>query len=158
MIRTALYYPYNYISRPLLCTALLLWDRLEFIAPRENLSPETADPLVKEAFEIIAASHLPNEYEKQAVHKQIQDFLAEPSLPKSFFFDRNLARSEYGLYPETLLPDTWRLLRERDLVQLFRLSGSHGTFEALRANAPEIQQEICHLGGSGGGGLRSIPQ
>jgi|SRR5215813_1083156 len=96
MIRTALYYPYNYISRPLLCTALLLWDRLEFIAPRENLSPETADPLVKEAFEIIAASHLPNEYEKQAVHKQIQDFLAEPSLPKSFFFDRNLARSEYG--------------------------------------------------------------
>jgi hypothetical protein len=114
-MRSALYYPHTTIQNErILKRALLLWDSVEFIVPWEGFRPHYGRKQLAEAAEIVAKPHVPSTDEKKQAHEQIQG-LVGGTLPAPFYF-RSREQAEYEIYPQKLLPDTWRLLREKHLA------------------------------------------
>src|SRR5437870_2825322 len=61
-METALYFPFSTIEDPfLLKSALLLWDQLEYISPGDWLQPQTRDPDLLEAIDIVGKPIYPTE-------------------------------------------------------------------------------------------------
>jgi hypothetical protein len=115
-MRSALYYPHSSIkSERILKRALLLWDSIEFIAPWEGYQPEYGTKRMAEAAEIVARPHVPSLEEMTRAHEQIEEF-ATRSLPSPFYLGSG-DRDDYEIYPEKLLPDTWKVLRQARLAE-----------------------------------------
>jgi hypothetical protein len=116
-MRSALYYPHTTVeSEDLLKIALLLWDRLEYIVPWPNFDVRYASPPAARAMELIGTEHLPGEDEKRAAHSRLQE-LVSGKLPPQFYFKkkRNQPHEPYEMYPQKLLPDSWKLLQNAEL-------------------------------------------
>lgn len=116
-MRSALYYPHTEIkSENLLKTALLLWDRLEFIVPWHNYKPTYADAKFSEAIELIGSNRYPSDSEKRQAHEIIEDF-ATRKLPEPFYY-RTTSRSheDYEVYPQKLAYETWQMLEQLQLA------------------------------------------
>jgi hypothetical protein len=130
-LRTALYYPHTALhelgdphgspgsAEHMVKSALLLWDRLEFIVPYKGYRANYRHRGVAEAMELIGASRVPHLEEKQQAHRRIENFVSKP-LPQTFYFlekhQRSLLREQYEIWPEKFLDKTWQLLRERHLA------------------------------------------
>jgi hypothetical protein len=115
-MRSALYYPHTTIENEgLVKTALLLWDRLEFIVPWENFRPHHADRQMARALELIGVPRCPDDNEKKEAHTRIKE-LIDGRLPPQFFLDHRRRSDEpYEVYPQKLLPKTWSLLQKASL-------------------------------------------
>lgn len=117
-MRSALYYPHTSIrNEGLVKTALLLWDRLEFIVPWDHFHAHHGHRDIDRAMELIGRPRRPNDEEKAETHKQIKALLAR-RLPPSFYFPRHNHdrwQDSYEVYPQKLLPETWRLLHKAEL-------------------------------------------
>lgn len=128
---SALYYPHTEISnKNLIKNSLLLWDQVEYITPIKGWTHRTLSSKVfDEAIEIIARPLHPTADQKQKVHQRVSALLKK-GLPSWFFLDlenkvKNLQK--YHIYPEKLLHETWRLLRNANLARLNSDSDFHVT-------------------------------
>jgi hypothetical protein len=116
-MRSALYYPHTTVENEhLIKTALLLWDRLEYIVPWPDFRPDYGDGDIARAMELIGAPHHPDEDEKRETHTRLKE-LVNRKLPPQFYFTPNRYAFEepYEVYPQKLLPDSWKLLRKAKL-------------------------------------------
>lgn len=117
---SALYYPNIQIEgHDLLKTALLLWDRLEFITPFPDWSQHAEDGSTQEALELIARPHVPNQEEQRLAHQGILE-LATSQLPKDFLLEQSDPNTRYRIYPQKFLPESWDALRETKLAEPYR--------------------------------------
>jgi hypothetical protein len=117
-MRSALYYPHTELdSTELLKTGLLLWDQIRFIVPYPDYRPKYKTKLIAEAMDIIGDPHCPTDDEKKEAHEQIESFLANP-LPQPFYYTNSKRKgfTDYEVYPQKLLNQTWELLREKELA------------------------------------------
>jgi hypothetical protein len=115
---TALYYPHTTLRDPcLLKTALLLWDRLEFITPRPDYRLESYDGNkdVDEALEIVGAPLFPSWEQQQQAHAAIEDLATSP-LSKEFLWEEADPTSQFLVYPQKFLPETWDVLKRTGLA------------------------------------------
>jgi hypothetical protein len=98
-------------------TALLLWDRLEFIVPWDHFRANHGHPQLDRAMELIGLPHIPTKEEKRETHQNIKQMLKR-SLPAPFYLRRHRRHyrdQQYEIYPEKLFPETWELLYEARL-------------------------------------------
>jgi hypothetical protein len=119
-MRSALYYPHSTVgSERLVKTALLLWDKLEYIVPWLHFSPRYTSYNVERAMEVIGAQHYPDEEEKRQAHVKLWELIGS-HLPPQFYFDQRHDGHDnyYETYSEKLLPESWQLL------QKYRLAGN----------------------------------
>lgn len=117
-MHSALYYPHTTIrSTSLVRTALLTWDRLEWIVPFHGFPREFANRDIAEAMEIIGTPRVPDDQEKGATHDFIEDMLKAGVLD-TFKYEPAHGRGEqdYGLWSAKLAHRTWDLLGQAGLV------------------------------------------
>jgi hypothetical protein len=125
-MRSALYYPHTTVgSEHLIKTALLLWDRLEYIVPWQDFKPHYGRRDVAKAMELIGVAHPPQEDEKRETHTRLKELVTR-KLPPQFYWSLHGSREPYGIYPQKFLPDSWELLRKAKLSGGFQSSGDPG--------------------------------
>jgi hypothetical protein len=123
---TALYYPHSSLTNPeLIKSALLLWDRVEYIKPNWYVGPH--DPFWKasmqekkqlsEAVELIGEGREPTEAEKNSVHEELERLL-ESDLPDWLLFTPDNPNAIYSMFPDKLLSKTWKMFRDKNLAGL----------------------------------------
>lgn len=115
--RAALYYPHTHIANEqLLKRSLLLWDEIQVIVPWKGFTPSYEEPLFAEAFELFGTTHYPSDDEKKEAHSLLED-MATRQLPEVFHHQVvDSDWDEYELYPQKLLPETWRMLRDAGIA------------------------------------------
>jgi hypothetical protein len=115
---TALYYPHTKIRKKnLMKTALLLWDRVEYISP-ENFVPDPYDDKVMaEAAELITHKHEPTAAEKTKTHEVVKGLLSKP-LPAWFIFKPTIPIPLYPILPGKFREETWQALIKEGFAQL----------------------------------------
>jgi len=114
-MRSALYYPHTSIrNEHLVKTALLLWDRLEYIVPWPHFHAHHGSHGIQRAMELIGASHCPDEDEKRETHTRLKELISRRLPPQFYLYRGREHRHEdhYEIYPEKLFPESWRLLQE----------------------------------------------
>jgi hypothetical protein len=114
-MRSTLYYPHTTVkNEDLINTALLLWDRLEYIVPDPFFQPHYKRRDLATAIELVGVQRIPNEHEKQEAHARLKEVVSR-KLPPQFYFSRRPeqnAAEHYEIYPEKLLDESWELLRQ----------------------------------------------
>jgi hypothetical protein len=115
---TALYYPHTKIrAENLMKTALLLWDRVEYICP-EDFVPEPYDnKVMAQAADLVTQPHIPSAKEKAETHEVVKGLLSKP-LPDWFRFDPDIPIPLYPILPGKFLDETWRALIQQGLAKL----------------------------------------
>jgi hypothetical protein len=117
-MHTSLYYPHTKIqTMNLIKTALLLWDRVEYICPKEFVPAPYEDKLMAEAAELITQQHIPSVAEKIETHKVVERLLSKP-LPAWFLFEPESPIPPYQILPGKFHDETWRALREQGYAEL----------------------------------------
>lgn len=118
-MRSALYYPHTEIQdEALIRSALLTWDRLEFIVPWRGFKPDYRRRDMAEAMELIGCPVVPTDEDRREVHDQLEELIAQ-GVPEPFLYrDQSHRRRDvdYDMWPQKLMPETWRLLREHDVI------------------------------------------
>jgi hypothetical protein len=115
-VRSALYYPYTSIqSETLIRTSLLLWDRVHIMVPWDGFRSDYNDRDHARALELIGVRHVPSDDEKRQAHEIVEDFATRP-LPEPFSYASKGAQGDWPVYPEKLLPETWRMLKMTGLA------------------------------------------
>jgi hypothetical protein len=117
-MHTALYFPHAEVrSKNIIHDALLLWDRLEYIAPYHGYQPDYADAESAEAMELIGEKRVPSEREKQDLHALISE-LVDKGVPEIFQYSPSSGERQeaYEIWPQKLLDQTWELLRAKGLT------------------------------------------
>ena len=114
-MRSAIYYPRTQVqSRPLMQSSLLLWDKLHTIVPDRDYPFEYADRCdMAEAWELIGASLVPTDAQKQRAHLAIERTL-EAGLPPDLYHVVRVYQPEdkYEIWPQKLSGPTWDLMRQ----------------------------------------------
>lgn len=109
---TALYYPHTTLeNEALLKTSLVLFDRVQWIAPDKVYEPQYNNQMAQAAMDLIGERLVPGAKEKALVHQEVRRLVSRP-LPASFAFqltDQELA-NRYRMLPGKLLWETWELL------------------------------------------------
>jgi hypothetical protein len=120
-VYSALYYPHTGTQdEDLLKTALLLWDRLEYISPFEDFRISSDSRDVAEAFELIGHPHVPSDAEKAEAHTEITT-LVSGAVPEYLAFEPSNPNLRYLIYPQKFLPETWDVLRQSRLAETYRV-------------------------------------
>lgn len=117
--RSALYYPHTHIrSAGLLRTALLTWDRLEFLVPWEHFGFSYKEREFAEAVEVIGRRRFLSGQEKGEVHSLVEDLLKYHSFDTLTRKAVGDPQAEYSMWGRKLGSETWRLLAEHDLATI----------------------------------------
>ena len=88
-MRSAVYYPLTTVDNEhLIKSALLMWDKLEFIVPWSGFRPNYSNPLIARAMELIGIARVPTEAEKREAHSHVEE-LVDRKLPPAFYYDYN---------------------------------------------------------------------
>ena len=143
-MRLAIYYPHTHLqSETLLKSSLLLWDRLEFLAPEPYFNPQYG-PEFKEAIELFGHYRHPTEQEKREVHALVEDFATGP-LPEALFYrpQQQQHHAEYGIYAQKFLPETWQMLHDLQLSKLPAGNSRHRLVEATGLTMVSLLAECC---------------
>jgi len=75
---SALYYPHTMVrTKPLMKTALLLWDHVDCIVPSHKIERAPMGRYMTEAAELVITPHVPSEVAKQRVHDRLLSLLAD---------------------------------------------------------------------------------
>jgi len=112
-MRSAIYYPHTSVDNiTLIKSALLLWDKLECIVPWPGFQKTHETDEIEEATKIVIEDRYPTEDEKREAHAHIEEVFTRALLPQ-FYYDTETKRGleEYEVYPQKLLPETWKMLR-----------------------------------------------
>jgi len=137
-MRSALYYPHTEIqSESLIRSALLTWDKLEYIVPFKEYRPHYDDKSIAEAMELIGAPRAPSKDDQQQMHKLLVD-LVETGIPETFRYARGRddgpvgrrGQRHYELYPQKLLRHTWDKLMDHEVIGDLLENGDYPTTEA----------------------------
>jgi hypothetical protein len=129
----ALYYPHSSLNNSdLIKSALLLWDRVEYIKPNWYQGPSRPFPDVpqhernqlSEALELISVGREPTTEEKESAHLEIES-LIRLGLPDWIIFSPDNPDANYSMFPDKLLPKTWEMLQDENLAGLTPVF-SHG--------------------------------
>jgi hypothetical protein len=141
---SALYYPHTRIkSKSLLKTALLLWDRLEFIIPDPHFNVQYDDKEMAEAVEVIGAFRCPDEKEKKEVHERIEEF-ATRELPPAFYYHSNQGNQpEYAIYARKFSEETWQALEQLQLAKPPEGHARHRLAAATGLTMMSLLAECC---------------
>jgi hypothetical protein len=110
-MRSAIYYPYTSVDNTMLVkSALLLWDKLEFIVPWQNFNYRYEGEIA-DAMTLIGAERYPTIEEKDEAHGLLEEIFTRP-LPDIFHYDLNarISSEDYEIYPQKLLDKTWEML------------------------------------------------
>ena len=99
----------------ILKSGLLLWDKIEFIAPDEGMLAWHSNPEAAEACELITTPHVPSEEDKQLANDAILE-LVTSELPSDFLFEETDPENRFSIYPQKFLPETWDALRQTKLA------------------------------------------
>lgn len=116
-MRSALYYPHTTVrNEHLIKTALLLWDRLEYIVPWPRFRPHYGNRDVERAMDLIGVPHTPDEDEKRETHARLEELVSR-RLPPQFYFrqQRGYPHDHYEVHPQKFLPESWVLLEKANL-------------------------------------------
>jgi hypothetical protein len=141
-MRSALYYPFTSVEdEALIKTALLLWDRLEFIVPWQSFRPEYHNRNIQQAMELIGVPHCPTDDEKKNAHKHVEELVSR-HLPPHFYINKEGYRP-YEIYPEKLMGETWRLLEESQLSGEALESRDYPMTEAGGLTTMSILADCC---------------
>jgi len=126
---SAIYYPHTSVrDENFLKHALLYWDEIEYISPWEDFN---ALPRYLPARQILAQflkPRVPSNQEKQKAHNEIMK-LIDGDLPPWLQVERVAETDEheaYSMFRDKLLPETWRELKKRGVVQFSK----HGDLDA----------------------------
>jgi hypothetical protein len=117
---TALYYPHTRLENEgLLKTALVLFDKVRWIAPDHEYVPPYENALSQAAMDLIGERHVPTDGEKQMAHQEVEHLVSQP-LPEQFVFQPKApGYNPYQILPGKFLQETWDLLqRESRFVDL----------------------------------------
>jgi len=116
-MRTALYFPHTEVrSKSIVHIALLLWDALEFIVPRESYRPQYADREMAQAMDIVGKKRTPTAKEKLRLHAVVEDLIRH-GVPETFRYSPKHGQSEpYEIWPEKFSRKTWELLQAHGLT------------------------------------------
>jgi len=117
VMRSALYFPHTTVDNVnLVKTALLLWDKLEYIVPERRFKAAHGNHAIQRAMEIIGKARVASKEEKQEAHALIEQ-MANSALPPDFYLSSNGRRpgKVYEMYPQKLLKETWGMLRHHGL-------------------------------------------
>jgi hypothetical protein len=143
---SALYYPHTGIQSPaLMKQALLLWDQIEYIAPDRYFRPyysSTPKPgrdahtpaqatQMQQAMELIGQPYVPTTEEKKAAHKTILG-IAHDGIPARIANATGIYFSDYEIYKNKLLPETWEELGRLKLGEIRR----HGNVDDFVVHTP----------------------
>jgi hypothetical protein len=125
-VHTALYYPHSSLNNAeLIKSALLLWERVEYIKPNWYEGPSRPFPnapqheknQLSEALELIGAGREPTNEEKESAHLEIEK-LIRSRLPDWILFTPDNPHANYSIFPDKLLPKTWQMLKDEKLADL----------------------------------------
>ena len=144
-MRSALYYPHTSIDdERLVKTALLLWDELEFIVPYAGFQPEYDNREIRRAMEMIGAPHEPSDEEKRQTHEHVEE-LIERRLPPPFYYSPQAANRDdsYEVYPQKLLPETWRMLHSSKLSGALLPNADYPMSEPAGLTVMSILADSC---------------
>jgi hypothetical protein len=149
-VPTALYYPYSQISNEsLIRSALLLWDKIEYITPGVgHASRMIADGPYREALELIGRPHRPTQEEQQIAHNKLEALLNE-GLPDSFSLVASNSHEDddrygrYHIYGAKLLHQTWHMLMDRGLAEVDPAANEFGVSRPLGLLAMSLLAESC---------------
>ena len=112
ILYTALYFPHTKVrSQNLVRTALLTWDKLEWIAPHQRYKADYDDNQMDEAIELIGKKRVATKHEKDRIHDAVKDLL-DQEIPETFRYSPRSGADAYQIWPHKLAPETWELLKE----------------------------------------------
>jgi hypothetical protein len=112
-MRSAIYYPYATIDNTMLIkSALLLWDKLEYVVPWKGFDPGYVGELA-DAMKLIGFERYPTPEEKEEAHGHLEEIFTRP-LPDIFHYDASARGTyeDYEIYPQKLLEGTWEMLQQ----------------------------------------------
>jgi hypothetical protein len=118
----ALYYPHTDVtSLVILKNALVLWDSLETIVPRQGWLPRRikGDRLLNEAIDLVIRPRVPTPAERAEAHETLKGMISTgfvrtllTSAPRGWGRER-----EFLIYPEKFLASTWEMLKSDNLAR-----------------------------------------
>jgi len=117
-VRTALYFPHTEVrDEKLLRTALLTWDKLEYIAPHKGYKPRYQNADFEDAMSLIGHPRCPTDDDKAEVHDLVADLIKD-GVPEIFQYTPAGGRQgdDYEMWPGKLAPTTWGLLAEKGMI------------------------------------------
>ena len=118
-MRSALYYPHTDVrSEALMKSALLTWDKLHSIIPREGYRPDYGDnQAMAKAWELIGEGLVAKPDEQKIAHSNIEEML-KTNLPIEFKFlaDKDRVRDLYEIWPQKFAAETWQLMQAHQLT------------------------------------------
>jgi len=130
--RSVIYYPHTGVRTvELLKSGLLLWDRVEYIAPFDDFEPglpyhpQEDEETLREAMDLLLVPHVPSEEEKLRAHETIVQF-AESDLAERLRYET--VNESYLIYPQKFSEETWNALKEAKLANV-KLSDPDGDYE-----------------------------
>lgn len=144
-MRSALYYPHTSIDdQAIIKTALLLWDRLEFIVPWSGFQPQYRNREIAQAMELVGAPRSPNDTEKRQTHQHIEELISR-SLPPDFYFSRELERSggHYEVYSQKFMYETWDMLERSRLVSRHMIGHDRSMTQPIGLAIMAILADCC---------------
>jgi hypothetical protein len=117
-MRSAIYYPYTSVrNASTIRAALLLWDELKVIVPWRDFRQQHKNPEFAAAWELVGGEMHPDRRQKLAAHERIKQMLgAEQAIKVYYGEDRPLGGAAHEVWPQKLLPETWKLLTEHHLT------------------------------------------
>lgn len=142
-MRAAVYYPHTTIrNEELLKSALLMWDRVEFISPWPGFRPSYPSRAIAEAMELVGLAHVPTDIQKREAHQHILEMI-ETKVPPEFVLRNRRKADHYEVYPEKLLPETWQELRRASMSGKLRASGDYPLMEPAGLTVMSILADCC---------------
>jgi hypothetical protein len=150
VMRSALYYPHTHIqNESLIKTALLLWDRLEYIVPWDHFRSRYKERWIAEAMELIGVPHCPDPDEQREAHMRLEEFV-QRRLPGEFYLSRGPGRRRsfdqeepYEMYPEKLLPESWETLHKARMAGKLLHSSDYPLTEYAGLTVMSILADCC---------------
>lgn len=113
---TALYYPHSKLENlQHLKTALVLFDKVEWLAPDKLFKPYYENRICAEVMELIGDRHIPDDKEREIVHEEVLKLVSKP-LPDWFVFRPVNKDLRYQILPDKFSYKTWKLLLSSDFV------------------------------------------
>lgn len=110
----ALYFPHTTPrDKTVLKQALLLWDMLEFIIPRDGFLDHHADRETRAALDIIGRPIAPSIAIKRRTHRRIKQFIGD-GLPSKYLF--RPGRHAAPIYADKFARETWDMLLGGEMI------------------------------------------
>lgn len=143
----ALYYPHTEIANPtILKNALLLWDSVETIVPRQpQPSPSrSVDRLIREAASLVVQPRHPSNKEQEHAHNALAKLMQSGQLAKIMSRAPDAWRNRrYFIYEDKFLDMTWQMLEREGLARVESQNADYGVPSVLGFLMMSLLADSC---------------